>query len=640
MMPAPLPANTGLDPRSRRYTPTWSDGLGERLLVFDPATATSLEILKFRREFADQPDFEVALRRRVVELGSLRHPSLSIIRAVEWLDGGDGLALVSHHVAGRRLSEILHNARGAAFALEFIRQVTPAVYALQQVRPGIAHGLLSADRVVVTREGRLVVVEYPIGPALESLHLSADYFRNDLGLALPNLREPIGLDQRLDVLQLGFIALSLLLGRRVNPMEFRDGIPALLEETQTLAPLSVKLRPWLERALQMTERPFESAQDALEAIEDLPHDLRADVDEAPRAVLAFRPPVEGVTPVPESSAAPVARVEVAPVASMPPPVPPTGALRVAADSVVVPAQVVAPAPVVASVPVAAAASTVAPVADVPEPVEPPVPPAPVRVVVRQDVPRVSPAEHPSPISEHAAPVRPKGTVFKWAAVAMAVAACAEGVVIAGLLSGPKTTVPSITIAPPVAVTAASLRLGDAAAPAVAPPAVVEGLAAPAAVKADNTVAPAAPAAPAPAPAAPTGKFGGVKVTAPVELQVSEGGTVLGSSAGPIALSEGTHTLDVVNESLGFRSKQTVTVKPGQMTAVPIALPQGRMNINAAPWASVWVDGSAAGDTPLANVSIPIGVHEILFRHPQLGEQRLTAIVKADGVTRVSASFQR
>jgi hypothetical protein len=118
----------------------------------------------------------------------------------------------------------------------------------------------------------------------------------------------------------------------------------------------------------------------------------------------------------------------------------------------------------------------------------------------------------------------------------------------------------------------------------------------------------------------------MKVSSPIDVQVFEGGTLVGSSAGPIALAEGAHTFEVVNEALGYRARQTVTVKPGQMATLTIAVPQGRVNINAAPWASVWIDGNPAGDTPLANLALPIGTHEILFA-THSSEQRLTAVVR-------------
>lgn len=128
--------------------------------------------------------------------------------------------------------------------------------------------------------------------------------------------------------------------------------------------------------------------------------------------------------------------------------------------------------------------------------------------------------------------------------------------------------------------------------------------------------------------------------APFDCQVFEAGVLIGTTAGPIALPEGSHDLELVNEAIALRVKQRIAVKPGELANVTLAVPNGRVNINAAPWASVSIDGTAAGDTPLANVSLPAGSHEFLFRHPQLGEQRIVALVKAEGVTRVSASFQR
>ena len=46
-----------------------------------------------------------------------------------------------------------------------------------------------------------------------------------------------------------------------------------------------------------------------------------------------------------------------------------------------------------------------------------------------------------------------------------------------------------------------------------------------------------------------------------------------------------------------------------------------VNLNALPWAEVWIDGRRIGETPLANIKIPLGDHEAVFRHPQLSERR-------------------
>ena len=107
-----------------------------------------------------------------------------------------------------------------------------------------------------------------------------------------------------------------------------------------------------------------------------------------------------------------------------------------------------------------------------------------------------------------------------------------------------------------------------------------------------------------------------------------------------ALAAGRHSLELVNESLGFRAAQNLTIVASSTLSRTIALPQGRLNINALPWATVSVDGKPVGETPLANLALPIGPHEVTFRHPMLGEKRETTVVKAEGVTRVSVNMQR
>jgi len=77
-----------------------------------------------------------------------------------------------------------------------------------------------------------------------------------------------------------------------------------------------------------------------------------------------------------------------------------------------------------------------------------------------------------------------------------------------------------------------------------------------------------------------------------------------------------------------------------MTNLNIAVPTAKVSINANPWAEVDVDGKPAGETPLANLSLPIGPHEITFRHPQLGVRKQTVIVKMDGQTRVTQVFDK
>jgi len=146
-----------------------------------------------------------------------------------------------------------------------------------------------------------------------------------------------------------------------------------------------------------------------------------------------------------------------------------------------------------------------------------------------------------------------------------------------------------------------------------------------------------------APPAPIGsqRSGGFRLSSSVEVHVLDGDRVLGSSAdGPIVAPVGQHEFEFVNSSIGYRERRVIVVRPGVITPVSVTVPNGRLNINALPWAAVWIDGNSFGETPLGNVSIAPGEHEIVFRHPQLGERREKTMVRADATTRVSVNLQR
>jgi hypothetical protein len=149
------------------------------------------------------------------------------------------------------------------------------------------------------------------------------------------------------------------------------------------------------------------------------------------------------------------------------------------------------------------------------------------------------------------------------------------------------------------------------------------------------------AAAAIAQAAARQRSGGIRWSSPFDLNVFEGDRVLGSTAdGPLVLTAGEHQLDLVNAALGYRAHQTVSIRPGAIVAMTLTPPPGRININAQPWAHVLIDGSPIGDTPLANVSVPLGQHTVTFQHPDMGERRETVTVRADATARVSTSFER
>ena len=108
----------------------------------------------------------------------------------------------------------------------------------------------------------------------------------------------------------------------------------------------------------------------------------------------------------------------------------------------------------------------------------------------------------------------------------------------------------------------------------------------------------------------------------------------------MAILAGSHTIELSNTAVGFVAREIVSVKSGELTTRTIHLPSGKLSLNAVPWADVWIDGTPVGQTPLANLPVVVGEHQIVFKHPEFGEQQLTALVKVDGVTRMSATMKR
>jgi serine/threonine protein kinase len=135
--------------------------------------------------------------------------------------------------------------------------------------------------------------------------------------------------------------------------------------------------------------------------------------------------------------------------------------------------------------------------------------------------------------------------------------------------------------------------------------------------------------------------GWVSVSAPVELQLYEGRRLLGSSQSDrVMVTAGKHEIELVNEIVGYRATRTVQVPPGKVAAIKVEWPKGTIAINALPWADVWIDGERIGETPIGNLALPIGPHEILFRHPELGEQKYAATVTLAAPARVSVDLRK
>jgi hypothetical protein len=146
----------------------------------------------------------------------------------------------------------------------------------------------------------------------------------------------------------------------------------------------------------------------------------------------------------------------------------------------------------------------------------------------------------------------------------------------------------------------------------------------------------------PLAAAPTAPATGwISVKAPFAMELFEQGRMLGnSSTERLVLPPGKHEIEIANDAIGFRETRTVQVAPGKLAVIGITLPNGTLSVNASPWAAVDVDGENVGDTPIGNLSLSIGPHEIVFRNPQLGEQRRVVMVTERTPVRLSIDMTK
>jgi hypothetical protein len=658
------------------YAPGLSDSLGDRLLMFDNTGASSLELLRFKREFSDRPAFEDALRERIKQLDRFSHPSVATVRSLDWLRAGEELALVSNHTPGRRLSEAMREARGPSFAVELVRQLTPVLAALQRQGRNIAHGVLTPDRIVITSEGRLIITEHVLGLAVESLELPASRLRSEFGIAaMPVGGSRVALDNRSDVVQLALIALSLLLGQSIDPNDHPVRTSALLRDFPWTGPRGTVhgLRDWLERALQFGGGTFASAQEACEALDEWhedrilgqqPRTLHAVPTPMPDFLDDFPSEVDGDFQA--QQAARSAATRSAPPSALAADFPSEFPSEPSSDSKQPPREPMK-------------AATVAPAPAAPKPAQPKVaaPKPPIRT---------------QSAAAFAEPRQGGGKLARWVAVAFAMIAIAEGGVIGGLVwqGFPLKAILTGRAVPPSAVQAAALPAGaDLSKPAAGASATPAGAipaatgpatpqppsngssSSPLEVTSDPpgarvTVDGAAhgvtpitvPLTPGPhavtisdgttttrrtvtavagvtstlmasfAPA--TASAGWVTIKSAIELQVREAGSLLGvTSVDRLMLPAGRHTLEVSSAPLGFQTTVSFDVQPGRTAAATVVIPNGTLSLNALPWANVTLDGQAlAGTTPFANLEVMIGPHEIVWKHPQLGERRETVLVTA------------
>ena len=713
-------------PTDRHEAPLFSDGLGDRVVAADGATGELLQILRLRPALTAVPSFEFALRERAARLANFRHAYYARVRRIDRVQQNAGLAIVSDHVEGTRLSDILRVAHQKRLQLDInaaiclIRQLVPAVAMLHENARDAAHGLIAPERIIVTAHTRLVIVEHVLAAAIEQLQFGRERLWQEFRIAMPPAAGVPRFDHRADVTGIGLVALALVLGRPIAATEFPNGMAGLLNEARERSPLgdeqalSSPLRAWLARALQLdTRRAFASAPEAMAALEEVVADDSVYVA-APVALETFlsryvaallEPPA--LTDVPAPVAAPSAPAKAAPV-----PKP--------AEGPATPAPQPTPAATAATTPATPGAKDLA------------------DLIPQQELDVLS-SSMPKPLFNPDAPFSVRSEAFEPAKKRMArggsfvrIAALTVGLLVVvgggafayryfGTAATPEATPTTGTLIvqsnPPgvqvfvdgidrgmtparLSVDAGShiLELRGRGVPRVIPLQVAAGAQvsqylefadtpttgrlqvqsepAGAKVTIDGTLRGVAPLTVAdltpgdheiimqndlgsarhvvtiqagatasllaPIAAAPaSGPVSGwLAVRAPFTVEIREQGRLLGTTdTDRIMTTAGRHDLELVNEALGYRATRTVQVPPGKVAPLALDLPNGAVNLNAMPWAEVWIDGRRVGETPIGNLNVAIGPHEVVFKHPQFGEKRHAISVTLSAPVRLSVDMK-
>ena len=771
----------------------FEDGLGPRYLIIGPSGDVTAEALAFRPSLSAVRSFEFALRERVARLGSFSHPAFAHVRGVDRTTGREpSLRMVSDAVVGTRVSRLIERAQTLGVSLDthaalcITRQVVAAIAALHERARDLAHGAIATERLVVTPEGRVVVVEHGAGAALQQLRFTRKAYWSDLRVALPAATGPVLFDQRVDVTQLGVVALGLILGRPLEDVELPNRFSELVGTARAISPrgdvepLPSGLRGWLNRALQLDPlRSFASALDAradLDAIlgdtDDLaslnslegfldrvdpplpytvvarrhepdpgsdlyaPTDSDADSDldsdpapqpEPERAarrdvsladidavlVRSFGEPTTTEPTAPEGKTVAVLPSAEPPtttnggidleVAASPAPEPPQ-ILRVDAASempdvsdvpdvdvpdVDVPdvsgvsdRAFVAHAPAVTGAPDRSHIPERAHMPDVPHVPDaadaPYVPSAPY-VPDPADLTGTANEARVEPLPDEASAPTFSAQTKRGVAAGLASAVVAA---MAGYIAASRAP-----ITPPRVLTPGALELSTG-------PAGVDAFV-------DGNFRGLTPLTVALAPGPHTielhlsaadwqhipinisagmkisqfvqlpraAGFGGedallhavnnasaldsgaqpiagrlvdvgsVSIVSDAMLRIFEGGVSIGSSRDRLELPVGRHALTLVDETSGINATRVVTVDAKKPTVLKVAMPTGVLAVNTTPPAEVWVDGDKRGETPLGNLTLRAGAHDILFRHPEFGDRRRAVVVTAGDLVRLSVDLR-
>jgi hypothetical protein len=263
----------------------YEDGLGRRTLEFDRETGGMLERLHLRPELWA---FEGFLRERVALAEVFDDERFARVRGIE-RSPRYGLNVVSQFVPGNRLCDLLEAATNLPAdeascpsvdaALGFLLEILPALNSLHAVSRH-PHGTLGPGRIVLTEDGRVIILDAVYGQAIERLQFNRARLWLELGLAAAPTEGPVKLDVTADIAQASLVAMMIVLGRPLRDDEYPDGVGTLLTEVIEIAQIrgsgafASGLQTFLSRTLPLaSQHPHGSAEEAVAEVRHVAREI-------------------------------------------------------------------------------------------------------------------------------------------------------------------------------------------------------------------------------------------------------------------------------------------------------------------------------------------------------------------------------
>ncbi len=136
-------------------------GGGEASVLLAHDTDLDVDVVLKTRTFRDARDLDVLRGEASLLMGVAPHRGLPVVRSD--LVEGDRYYMISTHVVGRDLQEVVSSQSGAlalADVLTLIDQIADTLDHLHHHHPVVIHGDVKPENVVVTPDGRAVLIDF------------------------------------------------------------------------------------------------------------------------------------------------------------------------------------------------------------------------------------------------------------------------------------------------------------------------------------------------------------------------------------------------------------------------------------------------------------------------------------------------